>query len=148
MMKKVLSNKYLLLIFRIILGLIFIYSGILKIIDVQGFSDSIFNYKLLPDLIVNILAVLLPWIELTAGLLLTLGICVKENAFIINILLAVFIIAITINLLRGLDINCGCFGTENGTKIGFTKLIENSILFCIGIFLMVFDSKIFTLQKK
>ena len=147
-MKKVLSNKYLLLIFRIILGLIFIYSGILKIIDVQGFSDSIFNYKLLPDLIVNILAVLLPWIELTAGLLLTLGICVKENAFIINILLAVFIIAITINLLRGLDINCGCFGTENGTKIGFTKLIENSILFCIGIFLMVFDSKIFTLQKK
>ncbi len=146
-MKNILSNQYLLFLFRIILGLLFTYSGIIKIIDTPGFANSILNYKLLPDLLINFLAIILPWIELTAGLLLLLGISVKENIFIINILLVVFIIAIMINLLRGLDINCGCFGTLNGTKIGFTKLSENCILLVMGIFLMLFDSKIFTLKE-
>ena len=148
MIKKILSNQYLLLLFRIILGLVFIYSGIIKIINTSGFSDSIYNYKLLPDLLINFLAIILPWIELTTGLLLILGISIKENAFIINTLLVIFMIAIIINLFRGLDINCGCFGTGNGTKIGFTKLIENIVLFLIGILLMFFDSKEFFITLK
>lgn len=149
MVKKILSNQYLLLLFRIILGLLFIYSGIIKIIDISGFSTSIYNYKLLPDLLINFLAIIIPWIELTAGLLLILGVSIKENAFIINTLLVIFMIAIIINLFRGLDINCGCFGTGNETKIGFTKLIENIILFLMGILLMFFDSKeLFTPLKK
>ncbi|MEJ2615151.1 MAG: MauE/DoxX family redox-associated membrane protein, partial [Ignavibacteriaceae bacterium] len=123
---------------------IFIYSGILKIIDTPGFSNSIYNYKLLPDFLINFLAIILPWIELVTGLLLFLGIAIKENAVIINALLIIFIIAIIINLFRGLDINCGCFGTANGTKIGFTKLFENSILLFMGILLMLFDSRIFS----
>ena len=148
MIKKILSNQYLLILLRIILGLVFIYSGFVKIIDTSGFSNSIYNYKLMPDLLINFLAIVLPWIELIAGLLLILGITIKENALIINSLLIVFIIAIVINLFRGLDINCGCFGTGNGTKIGIAKLIENSILLFIGILLMLSDSKIFLFPLK
>lgn len=148
MIIKIFKNQYLLFLLRIILGFVFVYSAITKIIDTPGFSDSISNYKLLPDFIINFFAIVLPWIELTAGLLLLLGISVKENAFIINFLLVVFLIAITINLIRGLDINCGCFGTQGGTKIGLTKLIENTILLFFGIILMVFDSKVFILEKK
>ncbi|MGB8316809.1 MAG: MauE/DoxX family redox-associated membrane protein [Ignavibacteriaceae bacterium] len=148
MIKKILSNQYLLFLFRVILGLVFIYSGIIKIIDTTGFSDSIYNYKLLPDLLINFLAIVLPWIELITGLLLMLGITIKENALIINALLIIFLIAIIINLSRGLDINCGCFGTGNGTKIGFTKLVENSILLFMGAILMLFDSKILSIPLK
>lgn len=148
MIKKIISNQYLLFLFRVILGLIFIYSGIIKIIDTQGFSNSIYNYKLLPDLLINFLAVILPWIELITGLLLLLGITIKENALIINALLIIFIIAIIINLFRGLDINCGCFGTGNGTKIGLTKLIENFLLLIMGILLMIFDSRILSIPLK
>lgn len=140
MIKNILSNQYLLFLFRIILGLVFIYSGIIKIIDTPGFSDSIYNYRLLPGLLINFLAIILPWIELITGLLLILGISINENAFIINLMLAIFILAITINLFRGLDINCGCFGTENVTKIGLTKLFENTILLFMGISLMYSDS--------
>ena len=145
MIKKFLSNQYLLFTLRVILGLIFIYSGIIKIIDTSGFSNSIYNYKLLPDFLINLLAIILPWIELITGLLLLLGITIKENALIINTLLIIFILAIIINLFRGLDINCGCFGTGNGTKIGITKIIENSILLCMGILLMLFDSRILSI---
>lgn len=148
MLKKIISNKYLLFLFRIILGLVFIYSGIIKIIDTAGFSNSIYNYKLLPDFLINFSAIILPWIELMAGLLIILGITVKENALIINLMLTLFIIAIIINLFRGLDINCGCFGTGNGTKIGLAKLIENSILLFMGISLMLFNSEILSVLKK
>jgi uncharacterized membrane protein YphA (DoxX/SURF4 family) len=147
-MKKYFSNKYLLLIFRLFLGLIFIYSGYIKILDVSGFSNSIYNYKLFPDLSINFFAVVIPWIELVTGLLLGMGISVKENAFIINSLLLIFIIAITISIIRGLDINCGCFGSRTAARAGFAKLIENTALLFIGIILMIFDSKIFSLKMK
>ncbi len=148
MIKKLLSNQYLLFIFRVILGLIFIYSGIMKIIDTPGFSNSIYNYRLLPDFLINFLAIILPWIEFITGLLLLLGITIKENTLIINALLIIFIIAVIINLFRGLDINCGCFGTGNGTKIGFAKLVENSFLLFMGILLMLFDSRILSIPLK
>lgn len=146
-MKKILKNQYLLFLLRFILGFVFIYSGFIKIIDAQGFSNSISNYKLLPEFIINFFAIILPWIELTSGLLLLIGISVKENALIINLLLSVFLIAIIISLIRGLDINCGCFGTKGGTKIGTAKLIENSLLLLMGILLMIYDSKILVLHS-
>jgi len=147
MTKKIFSNQYLLLFFRIVLSFVFIYSGYIKIIDASGFSDSISNYKLLPDFSINFLAITLPWIELIPGLLLLFGISIKENAFLINFLLLIFIIAVAISLIKGLDIDCGCFGTSGGTKVGVTKLIENSIMVVMGILLMIFNSELFLLKK-
>jgi len=146
MIKNIFSNRYLLLIFRIIIGFIFIYSGYVKIIDTAGFSDAVSNYKLLPLFAINFAAVILPWIEITSGLLLLFGITGKENAFIINLLLSLFIVAIAVSLFRGLNINCGCFGTVGGTKVGLLKIIENSILLFMGILVMIFDSKYLTLK--
>lgn len=137
-MKKVLTNKYFLLLCRIVIGFIFLYAGMEKISDPSGFASSINNYKLLPFPLINIAALILPWIEVTAGILLIFGIRVKENAFIISGLLGIFTIAIIISLLRGLNIDCGCFGTLSGTKIGIQKLIENILMFLAGVMLLYF----------
>ncbi len=139
-MNNFLSNKYLLFLFRIILGFVFIYAGILKISDPAGFSEVINNYKLLPLLFVNFFAITLPWIEVVAGLFLLFGISVKENSFIISIMLMVFIFAIVISLGRGLNIECGCFGTSSGTKVGIIKLLENIILLILSFLLTKFYS--------
>ncbi len=144
-MNKVLSNKYLLLFLRIILGFVFIYAGAEKISDPSGFSTSISNYRLLPNFIVNFFAIVMPWIEISAGLMLVFGVAVKENAFIINSMLLIFIVAILISLARGLSIDCGCFG--KGNQIGIQKLIENALLFLFGSILIVHDSKIFSLNN-
>ena len=143
-MKKLLSNSYLLFFFRIVLGVLFIYAGAEKISDPSGFSTSISNYKLLPIYTVNFFAISMPWIELVAGILLVFGIAVKENAFIINAMLIVFIVAISISLARGLSIDCGCFG--KGNQIGIQKLIENSLMFFAGVLLILYDSKILALK--
>ncbi|MBZ0199675.1 MAG: DoxX family membrane protein [Ignavibacteriaceae bacterium] len=140
-MKKIISNEYFLLTSRIVLAFVFIFSGIEKINDLQNFSYAITNYKLLPVSIVNVFAISLPWIELIAGVLLLFGISVKENAAIINVLLILFIAAIGISVLRGLNIDCGCFGTAGGQKVGFTKIGENTLLLLLGLQLMFWDSK-------
>jgi uncharacterized membrane protein YphA (DoxX/SURF4 family) len=147
-MKKFIPNKYLLLSFRIILALVFIYAGIEKISNPEDFAQAIANYKLLPISFVNLFALVLPWLELISGILLLFGVAVKENSFIITFLLAIFIIAISVSLFRGLDISCGCFGTKLGTKVGLTKVLENVGLFLLGIILIIFSSDFLTLGVK
>lgn len=145
-MVKILSNQYLQLLFRLFLGFIFIFAGIEKISEPSAFSNAIYNYKLLPISLVNFFAITLPWIELTAGLLLMFGVYAKENSLIIAVLLIIFFMAIAISLTRGLNIECGCFGTSNGSKIGLVKLGENLILILISSLLMKFGSVLFSLK--
>ena len=145
-MKNFYSNKYLLLIIRIILGFIFIYAGAEKISDPEAFAISISNYRLLPAVAINFFAIILPWIELVAGILLIFGIAVKENSSILFSMLLVFTIAIVISLFRGLSIDCGCFG--KGTQIGLYKLGENTLMIIGNILLMIFGSDLFKLKSE
>jgi uncharacterized membrane protein YphA (DoxX/SURF4 family) len=147
MFNNIINNKYLLLSIRLFLGFIFIFAAITKVTDPLGFSQSIYNYKLIPDFIINFLAIAFPWIELVAGILLVFGISVKENSAILSGLLIIFILAIAVSLARGLDIDCGCFGTVDGAKVGILKILENAGLFILGLILMKFDSKLFSLSK-
>lgn len=140
-MTKLLSNKYFLLAIRIVLGVVFIFAAVYKVSEPELFAMSIVNYKLLPIFLINILAITLPWIELCAGLLLIFGVAVKENSTILSGLLLIFIIAIAISLMRGLDIECGCFGTVDGAKVGVQKILENIGLLLAGLILIKFDSK-------
>ncbi|MCU0413053.1 MAG: DoxX family membrane protein [Ignavibacteriaceae bacterium] len=148
MINKISNNSILLLAIRIFFGFIFIFAAITKIADPGGFSQSIYNYKLMPDFIINFLAIAFPWIELVAGILLVFGISVKENSAILSGLLVIFIFAIAISLFRGLNIDCGCFGTAGGTKVGIQKILENIGLLILGLILIKFDSKFLSLSKQ
>lgn len=147
MLNNILNNKFLLLAFRIFLGFIFIFASVTKVTDPEGFSLSIYNYKLMPDFIINFLAIAIPWIELVAGILLVFGITVKENSAILTGLLVVFIIVVAISLARGLDIDCGCFGTVDGSKVGIMKILENTGLLILGLILIKFDSRFISLAE-
>jgi len=144
-MKNFFSNNVILLIIRIVLGFIFIYAGAEKISNPESFAISISNYRLIPISTINFLAITLPWIEIVSGTLLLFGISVKENSSIVFSLLFIFTIAIIISLLRGLSIECGCFG--KGTQIGLMKLGEN-LLMLIGAFLLIiFGSDLIKLKN-
>lgn len=143
---KILSNKYLLFIIRVVIAFIFIYAGAEKISNPDDFALSISNYRLLPIASLNFFAVILPWIEIISGILLLFGISVKENSAIILSLLLLFTIAIVISLFRGLSIDCGCFG--KGTQIGLFKLGENLLMIVGSLLLTVFGSDYFMLKSK
>jgi len=148
MLNKILNNKFLLLIIRIFFGFIFIFAAITKITDPEGFALAIYNYKLMPDVLINFLAIAFPWIELVAGILLIFGISVKENSAILSGLLLIFIMAIAISLARGLNIDCGCFGTVDGSKVGIQKIFENIGLLVLGVILIKFDAKFLSISKQ
>lgn len=143
---RVLSNKYLLFLIRIVLAFIFIYAGAEKISDPNAFAISISNYRLLPVSTLNLIAIILPWIELVTGVLLLFGISVKENSTIILVMLLIFTVAIIISLFRGLSIDCGCFG--KGTQIGLFKLGENLLMIVGSVLLTIFNSDYYVLRNK
>ncbi len=98
---------------RILLGAIFIYAAVLKIYSPQDFADGIAAYEILPAAVINILALGLPLFELVCGLLVLSGFCLRVGALGILGMLSVFTGALGIALVRGLSIDCGCFGANS-----------------------------------
>ena len=143
-----LSNNYLQLTARAVLGIIFIFAGIEKISNPEQFAIAISNYKLLPIFSLNLIAITLPWLEVVSGILLLFGIAIKENSAIIGALMVSFTIMVIIAVLRGLDIDCGCFGTSDGEKVGLLKIIENIGLIVLSIYIYFFDKKSFSIETK
>lgn len=140
-MIRLFQNKLFLLIFRYVLGFIFIYASIEKIYDPQEFATAIARYDLIPNYLINFLSVLIPWIELVCGFGLIFGYYLKENAIIYLVLMTVFTLLVLISMIRGLDISCGCFGSEEATKVGMLKLTENIGILLIAIYVFIFTIK-------
>lgn len=150
---KILDNNYLHLVIRLIMGMLFLYAGIGKILDPFGFAASIYNYKLFPGPIIGLVAVILPWFETLAGAALVLGVKAKGGAMAISGLLVLFISLITISAIRGLDVECGCFSGVERT-VGWLAIMEDTFMLAGAMFLLVFDRikltphRIFTSQIK
>ncbi len=127
-MKKVLSNKYFLLGTRVLIGLVFIISGIIKISNPHDFVDAVTNFKMLPPETVNLFVIIIPWIEFSSGLLFLFNIYSKETGTILIGLLIMFSIAVAVAFLRSITFTCGCFGDIFPQEIGLLKIVENLIL--------------------
>ena len=113
---------------RIALGVLFLVAAWPKLVDPQGFAQSISNYRLVPVPVERVLALVLPPLELLVGLCLVLGVLDAGASLVVLGLMVVFTAAVGAALARGLDISCGCFDTAGGPKVGWTKLAENLVL--------------------
>ena len=135
MMKNIISNRYVILLSRFILGIIFIYASIDKIIDPISFSSTIDNYHISPYSLNNIAALVIPWMELIIGVFLIFGIFISGSSFIAILLLFFFIFILTQALLRGINVDCGCFDLNTDTledsqlRIKMIRRILEDILF-------------------
>lgn len=105
-----------------------------KLLHPQAFPGVIFNYQVLPDSLVNITAILLPWVELMLGLSRIINVWVPGSVVLGNLLLLSFFSMLIFNLVRGLDVSCGCFSTGPGEKGAdySTVLRDISILLVSG----------------
>ena len=133
--------KIPLLISRLILGGVFVYASFDKILHPHEFAEVVYNYQILPDALVNLTAILLPWLELCAGVFLILGLFVRGAIFTCNVLLAVFLVALAFNLARGLDIDCGCFSSSVGPSTEGSMilyLLRDAFLLAMGLFIFFY----------
>jgi uncharacterized membrane protein YphA (DoxX/SURF4 family) len=111
-----LASPWLTVRVQIALGVFFVAAALPKVVDPPSFAHMIYNYRIVPGAFVNLMALVLPWFELLAGIALILGIWTRTSAALIGALLGVFIVAISFNLARGNAIDCGCFDVAAAGK--------------------------------
>lgn len=130
-----LKNKTLLVVFRLVLGGLFVYAGVVKVLDPLDFAQNIRNYRLVGQSLSFIAAVVLPWLEILAGVALAAGIWKRASALIISGLLVFFILLTLVTIARGLDVDCGCFGALS-RRSGFGVVLEDLGMLFMGLCLL------------
>jgi uncharacterized membrane protein YphA (DoxX/SURF4 family) len=140
-MRKILENSWIELAARWIIGLTFIYASYHKIFAPADFAKIVYGYDLFPQDAINLIAIILPFIELIAGLTLILGIYPRSSVLIINGMLAAFIIAISVNLIRGHEFDCGCLSAKEGGPFWSTEstLVRDIIYLLLGLQIFLFN---------
>lgn len=137
-----LKHKNVQLASQLILGAVFVYAGMGKISNTASFATTISNYMLLPKFLVGPIAIVLPLVELLFGITLILNVWVRASALILSALLVVFMVAIFSTLLRGINIDCGCFAKitiDSQVRSGSSwSLITRDLLFLVPGIITIF----------
>lgn len=113
-MKSILTGQPAYFILRLILGGLFIYAGVLKLMDPSGFAMTINLYGLVSWKLSKLLAYAIPTMEILTGLGLVLDVRGALAAIVAQLL--GFMCILLYALYIGLDADCGCFGTPRATE--------------------------------
>jgi putative oxidoreductase len=132
------NNGWIEVVFRWILGITFIYASYYKILSPTDFAKMVYGYNLFPEVLINLIAIFLPFIELISGLSLLLGVYPRSAALIINGLLLAFIILLTINIIRGHEFDCGCFSAKE-TGSPRMMVVRDMIYIIMGLQVFLFN---------
>ncbi|NMC49328.1 MAG: DoxX family membrane protein [Desulfovibrio sp.] len=144
--------KALAVLLRMLMAGIFLYASYDKILHPADFAAIIKDYRILPDILVNPAAIILPWLEMILGLLLLAGKWLEGALFLVNALMLLFWTALVVNAFRGIDIGCGCFSTakESGGNMvwyifrdGFFVLLSLAAWY-LGVFKKNISTKMST----
>jgi putative oxidoreductase len=146
LVKNLFTNPYVALAFRLYLGGIFIYASMYKISYTAEFTENIASYQIVPYWGVNLLAIIMPWTELICGTLLVFGVRSKSAVLMISGMLVVFITAISLSLVRGIPIGCGCFHSLE-EPMTWTTLLRDLVWLAMAAHVYLFDSKL-QLERK
>jgi putative oxidoreductase len=132
------QNPYTAVVFRLLLGVSFIVASMSKIPYPAEFSENVVGFQMVPFWGVNLWALVMPWIELITGLFLILGIRTRAASSIIGGLLVLFIVGLTINLMKGTPINCGCFESV-GEPITWELVIRDMAMLIMAAQIIFYD---------
>jgi len=125
------------IIIRLLLGFLFLYSALDKILAPAKFAEVIYNYRLLPVELLNICAIIVPWIEITIGMTLLLGVWVTASSLLLSGLTIIFIGLLLSAIVRGLNIECGCFSLDaEGSLVSWKRIFEDVLILIGGIYLI------------
>jgi uncharacterized membrane protein YphA (DoxX/SURF4 family) len=128
--------KAVVLILRIALGLVFIYAAYTKLSESwRLFAAGIASYEVLPMWAVQLLARTLPWFELLVGVLLIVGRWLRVSTVATSALLLVFFSLMVRAYVKGMTIDCGCFGP--GEAISWKTLLRDGGMLAGSLFVTV-----------
>ena len=122
------------LLIRLVLAGVFLYAGIIKVLDPAGFVVSIEAYRVVPYSVAAAVAYYLPWLEIVTALALLWPRAQRPAAVLLAVLMAVFMALLLAAWARGLDINCGCFGSAEDPANYPLLLVRDIALLLAALF--------------
>jgi uncharacterized membrane protein YphA (DoxX/SURF4 family) len=128
--KNIITSSRLRFLVRFAIGSVFVYAGFIKLIDPKAFARVISHYDMVPESLLLFVAIGLPALEFFAGLGLVFNI--RGSLSVIIILLMMFSIVLGYGIFNNLNINCGCFSSEELSQQDNLKLAFYRDLILIG----------------
>jgi uncharacterized membrane protein YphA (DoxX/SURF4 family) len=111
---------------RLIVGGVFVFAGIVKLLDPASFAQDIANYQAFPHWTWNLAATIVPVTEIVAGLAVLTGIKRRAAALVLGSLTLAFIGLILSVIMRDIDLSCGCFGeAAEASEVGWPLLLRD-----------------------
>lgn len=142
-----LKRKEFVLLLRLIVGGVFVYASFDKVQHPHQFAMSVRAYQIVPVAVSGLFALSLAWSELIAGSLMILGVFTRKASAAVALLLVMFIAAVSIVLIKGMVIDCGCFEAEGGSTTGPLLLVRNILLLAGALWVNRFDTGFFGLSR-
>jgi uncharacterized membrane protein YphA (DoxX/SURF4 family) len=111
---------------RLIVGGVFIFAGINKLLDPAGFAEDIANYQAFPYWTWNLAAGIVPVTEILAGLAVLIGFKRRAGAIVLGSLTVAFLGLVLSVIFRGIDLDCGCFGeAAEASAVGWPLVLRD-----------------------
>lgn len=143
---RALGNSWAALAFRLGLAGLLLASGGYQARFPAEFAETLAAYQLLPEILVNPLAALLPWLKLVCGALLLAGVRIKAAALTAALLLAASAAGLGAALLRGLPVPAGCPLLQDG-PLGWVALLADLAWLALALHVFSFDCR-FQLERR
>jgi|GEM_PF-1952300 putative oxidoreductase len=125
--------KYLEILLCFTLGVVFVASSVPKLCHPRGFILVVLESRVLYPPIARLYGWMLPPLELFIALLLLSGTMVPIAASIAALFIISFIVAVSINIARGRDLDCHCFGTKIRRRTGCALILQDCLLLGIAV---------------
>ena len=118
---------------RVVLSVTFLWACVHKIADPYDFALQVATYQILPLSLINLQAVILPWVELVTAVLLLAGLLTRASALVTCGMNVMFIIAISLALAADLQLQCGCFASSDvSDQMDSSLIVRDAILLVVG----------------
>lgn len=135
-------HRYIALLVRWYLAYVFLSASFHKIMDPSAFALDVATYQILPLQLINIMAIVLPWVELFVGVFLILGFKARACALLVCGMMLMFMVALGIALYGDLNISCGCFASgslEATDPISYKTMFRDLAWLLLGLYVLIFD---------
>jgi putative oxidoreductase len=123
--------------FRVICGFILLFASGDKLGNASTFAQMMTDYQILSPYLVPLASVVIPWLEFFTGLCLIFGFRYRGAALVFCSLMGLYTLAISFDLLRGVDINCGCGLADPTEKATWWSILRDLEFFSMGFIALV-----------
>jgi uncharacterized membrane protein YphA (DoxX/SURF4 family) len=133
---------------RLTAGAVWLAAGVAKIADLEQFRVQVEAYDAVPHAFAAPFAYGLPFVEVGIGLYLFVGLLVRGTAALSCLLMVLFVVAMVQARLRGLVLDCGCFGALARQPIGWWTIARDIALGVPGLVMLILPSRFLSLDAR